>query len=171
MSGRIAQTDPKTITNIMKNVHIDLILEIDSDPAPDLMEEIIEGNIMIVPDPPEETIDILVEEVIVVAAATVETGIIVLVIEEIAERDMIATITAVIEMIIDIEIETDIEIGKEKEIEINIETEIIIEVEVLVVNNPERVDPEAMTEEIEIIRLQGLNIKASKLSSKIFLGL
>jgi hypothetical protein len=132
------------------------------------MEEMIEGDIMIAlgPDLPEETIDIT-EGVIVVTTVIVEEEVTVIVIEEIAEIDMIVAIMVavgitIIETILDIETEIDIERRKEKEI--------IIEAEVIVVIEPEVADPEVMKEEIET-HLQKPNIEDTKSLSKIFPGL
>lgn len=126
------------------------------------MAETIEGDIMIAlgPDLPEETIDIT-EGVIVVTAVIVEEVPTVIVIEGIAEIDtivviMVATGITIIEMIIDIETETEIDIEKERGKEKEIETEITIEAEVIVV-----IDPEVMTEKIEIHLLELNNIEVS----------
>jgi len=174
LSDRITQTDPKTIRNSRKNVFVDLIPEAECAPAPDLMAEMIEEDMTIVLGLLAEMIDIT-EEVIVVAEATVEDEIEVIVTEEaevVAETDMtaIVVITMVIEiMIVEtiIDIETEIDIEKEtenaKEIETNIETEIIIEEEVIVVKEQEAADPEVGIEEVETSHLAKHNIEVFKL--------
>lgn len=172
--ARITQTDPKTITNSRKNVLVDLIPETKCAPAPDLMAEMIEEDMTIVLGPLAEMKDIT-EEVIVVAEATVEDEIEVIVTEEaevVAETDMTAIVVIImaieimiLEMIIDIETEIDIEKETEnaKEIETNIETEITIEEEVIVVKEQEVADLEVGIEEVETSHLAKHNIEVFKL--------
>jgi len=165
LSDRITQTDPKMIRNSRKNVFVVLIPETDCAPAPDLMAEMIEEDIMIVLGPLAEMIDIT-GEVIVVAGAIVEEEIAVVVIEGaevIAETDMIvviimATEIMIVEMIIDIEIKID----TEKENETSTEIEITIEEEVIVAKEQEAADLEVGTEEIETFLLVGHNTEVFK---------